>query len=55
MGVSTIIMLVFVGIALLGMPLAFALGIAAAAGLAAGNVPFNRLPTRMVNALDSFP
>ena len=55
MGVSTIIMLVFVGIALLGMPLAFALGIAAAAGLAAGNVPFNMLPTRMVNALDSFP
>lgn len=55
MSVSVIVMLVFVGIALLGMPLAFALGVAAAAGLAVGSVPFNMLPTRMVNALDSFP
>ena len=46
---------VFFAVSLLGMPLAFALGTAAAAGLAVGSVPFNMLPTRMVNALDSFP
>ncbi len=52
---SLLVMGTFVVIALLGMPLAFSLGAAAVAGLAASSVPFNLLPTRMVNALDSFP
>ena len=52
---SLLVMLVFAGMALLGMPLAFALGAGTIAGLMTGAVDFNMLPTRMVSALDSFP
>lgn len=52
---SLLIILVFLGIALLGMPLAFALGTAAVAGLVASDVDFNLLPTRMMNAVNAFP
>jgi tripartite ATP-independent transporter DctM subunit len=52
---SLLIILVFLGIALLGMPLAFALGISAVAGLVASDVDFNLLPTRMMNAVNAFP
>ena len=52
---SLLIILVFLGIALLGMPLAFALGAAAVAGLIASDVDFNLLPTRMMNAVNAFP
>ncbi len=52
---SLLIIFVFLGIALLGMPLAFALGAAAVAGLIASDVDFNLLPTRMMNAVNAFP
>jgi tripartite ATP-independent transporter DctM subunit len=52
---SLLVILVFLGIALLGMPLAFALGSAAVAGLIASDVDFNLLPTRMMNAVNAFP
>lgn len=52
---SLLIILVFLVIALLGMPLAFALGTAAVAGLVASDVDFNLLPTRMMNAVNAFP
>ena len=52
---SLLVILVFLGIALLGMPLAFALGAAAVAGLIASDVDFNLLPTRMMNAVNAFP
>jgi tripartite ATP-independent transporter DctM subunit len=52
---SLLVILVFLGIAILGMPLAFALGTAALAGLVASDVDFNLLPTRMMNAVNAFP
>ena len=52
---SLLIILVFLGIAVLGMPLAFALGTSAVAGLIASDVDFNLLPTRMMNAVNAFP
>jgi TRAP-type transport system large permease protein len=52
---SLLIILVFLGIALAGMPLALALGSAALAGLAVSDVDFNLLPTRMMNAVNAFP
>ncbi|MDH3688827.1 MAG: TRAP transporter large permease [Gammaproteobacteria bacterium] len=52
---SLLIILVFLGIALLGMPLAFALGTAAVAGLIVSDIDFNLLPIRMMNALNAFP
>ncbi len=52
---SLLIILVFLGIAVLGMPLAFALGASAMAGLIASDVDFNLLPTRMMNAVNAFP
>ena len=52
---SLLIIIVFMGIALLGMPLAFALGIGGVAGLIASDVDFNLLPTRMMNAINAFP
>ncbi|MEC5399720.1 TRAP transporter large permease [Uliginosibacterium sp. H1] len=45
----------FVLFALLGMPLSFAIGMAALGGLAASDIDFNMLPSRMVASLDSFP
>jgi tripartite ATP-independent transporter DctM subunit len=52
---SLLIILVFVAAAVLGMPLAFALGASAVAGLIASDVDFNLLPTRMMNAVNAFP
>ena len=52
---SLLVILVFLGVAILGMPLAFALGLSAVAGLAASDVDFNLLPTRMMNAVNAFP
>jgi tripartite ATP-independent transporter DctM subunit len=52
---SLLIILVFLGIALLGMPLAFALGASAVVGLIVSDVDFNLLPTRMMNAVNAFP
>jgi tripartite ATP-independent transporter DctM subunit len=37
------------------MPLAFALGLSAVAGLIASDVDFNLLPSRMMNAVNAFP
>jgi tripartite ATP-independent transporter DctM subunit len=53
--VSLVIVLVFLGIAVLGMPLAFALGVAAIAGMAMSDIDYNLLPTRMMNAVNAFP
>lgn len=52
---SLLIILVFFSVALVGMPLAFALGGAAVVGLIASDVDFNLLPTRMMNAVNAFP
>lgn len=52
---SLLIIAVFILIGLLGMPLAFALGTSAVAGLLASNVDSNMLPTRMMNAVNAFP
>lgn len=52
---SALIMSVFGGAALLGMPLAFALGLAALVGLYAGNIDLNMMPQRMMHAINSFP
>ena len=52
---SLLIIVVFMGIALLGMPLAFALGIGGVAGLMVSDIDFNLLPTRMMNAINAFP
>jgi tripartite ATP-independent transporter DctM subunit len=46
---------VFFALAVLAVPLAFALGIAAFAGIAAGDVEWHVLPQRMMHAVNSFP
>ena len=52
---SLLVVVVFLGIALFGMPLALSLGAAAVAGLMASNVDFNLLPSRMMSAVNAFP
>jgi len=52
---TTYVMAAFFGTALLGMPLAFALGVAAVVGLYFSGVDYNMLPTRMMNAVNAFP
>ncbi|MES2976871.1 MAG: TRAP transporter large permease [Pseudomonadota bacterium] len=52
---SLLVILVFLGIALLGMPLSLSLGAAAVAGLMASNVDFNLLPSRMMSSVNAFP
>ena len=52
---SLAVMLVFMVAALLGMPLAFALGAGALGGLWLSGVDANMLPPRMMNAINSFP
>lgn len=49
------VVVVFFALALLAVPLAFALGIAAFAGIAAGGVEWHVLPQRMMHAVNSFP
>ncbi|MDO6388387.1 TRAP transporter large permease [Uliginosibacterium sp. 31-12] len=52
---SLLVILVFLGIALFGMPLALSLGLAAIGGLIASDVEFNLLPSRMMSAVNAFP
>lgn len=52
---SATIVGVFFGSALFGVPIAFALGIAALAGLVVGGMPFNIMAEKMVFSVDSFP
>jgi len=52
---SLIIIAVFLGLALLRLPLALALGASAVAGLIASDVDFNLLPSRMMSAVNAFP
>jgi len=49
------VVIAFFALALLAMPLAFALGLAAFAGMAVGDVEWNVLPQRMMHAVNSFP
>ncbi len=46
---------IFIGLGVLGMPLAFSLGMAAIAGLLVSDVDLNLLPSRMMNAVNAFP
>jgi tripartite ATP-independent transporter DctM subunit len=52
---SLVILIVFFGIALLGAPLAFSLGLSAIAGLLVSDVDLNLLPSRMMSAVNAFP
>jgi TRAP-type transport system large permease protein len=52
---SWLVIAVFLGLALLRMPLALALGASAVAGLAFSDVDFNLLPSRMMSAVNAFP
>jgi tripartite ATP-independent transporter DctM subunit len=52
---SLVILFVFFGVALLGMPLAFSLGLSAIAGLLVSDVDLNLLPSRMMSAVNAFP
>ena len=52
---TAIVVALFFALALLAMPLAFALGLAAFAGLAYGDVEWTVLPQRMMHAVNSFP
>lgn len=51
----TTIVVVFAIFAILGMPLAFALGLAGMAGIVAGGFPMIQLGGKMVHSIDSFP
>ncbi|MDH3659553.1 MAG: TRAP transporter large permease subunit, partial [Alphaproteobacteria bacterium] len=46
---------IFLTVALLGMPLAFSLGIAAVSGIMISGFDLNVLPSRMMNAVNAFP
>lgn len=52
---SAIVGLAFVGFAVLGVPIAFALGLAALAGLMVADLPLNMLAEKMFFSVDSFP
>ncbi|MBX9591191.1 MAG: TRAP transporter large permease [Hyphomonadaceae bacterium] len=52
---SMLILSSFLVISLLGMPLAFALGVAALIALSVGGVDFNMLPQRMMHSVNAFP
>lgn len=49
------VVIIFIVLALLGMPLAFALGFASLGGLLAGDLDLVVLPQRMKHAVDNFP
>lgn len=51
----TALLVAFFGLALLGMPLAFALGAASLLAIGLGDVEWSILPQRMKSAVDSFP
>lgn len=52
---TLIVLAVFFGLGLLGMPLAFALGFSSLAALWAGGIDFNMIPQRMMHSVNSFP
>ncbi len=52
---SVVVGLAFIGFALLGVPIAFAMGIAALAGLVYADMPLNMLAEKMFFSVDSFP
>lgn len=52
---STIVLIAFLIFALIGMPLAFALGTSALIALWFGGVDFNMMPQRMMHAINAFP
>ncbi len=52
---TLIVLIVFFVFALIGMPLAFALGLASLGGLLVGGIDLSVLPQRMMHAVDSFP
>jgi tripartite ATP-independent transporter DctM subunit len=52
---SGLVMLLFFALALLGMPIAFALGLAALAGTWYGGIDWTMLPQRMMHSVNSFP
>ena len=54
MSTSLLILLVFFGVALFGMPLAFSLGLAAIAGVLVSDIELNLLPSRMMSAVNAF-
>ena len=49
------VIVAFLILALIGMPLAFALGLASLTGLLAGGIDLSVMPQRMLHAVDSFP
>jgi C4-dicarboxylate transporter DctM subunit len=49
------VIIAFLALALIGMPLAFALGLASLIGLLAGGIDLSVMPQRMLHAVDSFP
>ncbi|WP_298718328.1 TRAP transporter large permease [uncultured Oceanisphaera sp.] len=52
---TTLAIVLFLILALLGMPLAFSLGLAALGGLAYSGIELSVLPQRMMHAVNSFP
>lgn len=52
---TLVAVLVFIGLALLGAPLAFALGLGSVAGLLTGDIPLGVMPQRMMHSVNSFP
>ncbi len=52
---SYLIMVAFFAAALLGMPIAFALGLASIIGLLVAGIDLNMMPQRMMHAVNSFP
>jgi TRAP-type transport system large permease protein len=52
---SSLVMFAFFALALLGMPIAFALGMAALVGTWYGNIDWTMLPQRMMYSVNSFP
>ncbi len=52
---SAAVVIGFMALALLGLPIAFAMGVAAMAALALSGVDFSMVPQRMMYAVNSFP
>ncbi|MEP6557433.1 MAG: TRAP transporter large permease subunit, partial [Burkholderiales bacterium] len=52
---SAAVVIAFMALALLGLPIAFAMGVAAMAALAVSGVDFSMVPQRMMYAVNSFP
>ncbi|WP_138469003.1 TRAP transporter large permease [Poseidonocella sp. HB161398] len=52
---SLAVICIFLALALLGMPLAFSLGVSALAGLLISGFDLSVLPTRLMNSVNSFP